>query len=116
MHGSVTVEHHGGTIVVVVAGDLGMDGEYHSHFGPLLTEIDHTERPDVIIDLASVHYLGSEALGRFVRLWKRVCLRKGRMAVCAVAPPIEELLRISKLHVVWPIYENREAAFTALST
>lgn len=57
----------------------------------------------VIIDFCHTDYFGSSALGLFVRLWKRVRERGGRMALCNLSEHEIEVLKITRLNEFWPI-------------
>jgi anti-anti-sigma factor len=53
-------------------------------------------------------------LGAIVKLWKRVCQRGGRLALCNVSENVSQVLHITKLHAIWPIYGSREQALSAV--
>ena len=69
---------------------------------------------NLVIDLANGDYLGTSMLGAFVKLWKRVSQRGGRLALCNVSDSVAQVLRMTKLQTVWPIYPSREQALIAI--
>lgn len=69
---------------------------------------------NLVIDLAFGEYLGTAMLGAVVKLWKRVSQRGGRMALCNVSDNVIQVLRVTKLHTIWPIYASREQALSAV--
>lgn len=54
-------------------------------------------RSRLVLDCAEVKYLASRGLGRLVGLLNRARAAGGRLVLCAVPRPLEELLRISRL-------------------
>jgi len=72
------------------------------------------EGPQVVVDLTDVDYFGSVFLSLLLRVER--CVRKtgGTMAVCGASPRARELLRITNLDTIWPIYEDRLEALSAL--
>jgi anti-anti-sigma factor len=69
---------------------------------------------NLVIDLAQGDYLGTAMLGAVVKLWKRVSQRGGRLALCNVSENILQVLRVTKLHAIWPIYASRDQALAAV--
>jgi anti-anti-sigma factor len=68
----------------------------------------------VVLDFRKTDYYGSTALGFFVKLWKRVRDRDGRMAFCGVSDHEREILRVTHLDGMWPICSSREEAVQAV--
>lgn len=65
--------------------------------------LDDKEVVNVILDFHKTDYYGSTALAFFVKLWKRVKSRGGRMAFCEVSDHEREILRLTHLDSLWPI-------------
>ena len=71
------------------------------------------EMPLAVFDLSEVDYFGSMFLALLIRCWKLVSARGGMMALAGVSDRARELLRVTSLDMVWPIYANRrEATFS----
>lgn len=68
----------------------------------------------IIIDFCNTDYFGSSALGFFVRLWKRVRQRGGRMALCNLSEHEIEVLKITRLNEFWTITDTLDDALTAV--
>ena len=64
----------------------------------------------VVLDFHRTDYYGSTALGFFIRLWKRVSARGGRMAFCNVSEHEREILTVTRLDTLWPVCRSREEA------
>lgn len=70
----------------------------------------YTQAPNLIVDLHNSDYFGSSAIGTFVRWWRVVNAREGRLAMCNLSPQAAELLRITQLDSLWHITDGRDAA------
>jgi len=73
-------------------------------------ELDACAARNVILDLEHTDYYGSTAIGFFVKLWKRVRCADGNMVLCHVSENEQEILRVTRLDLLWRVYANREAA------
>lgn len=81
----------------------------------LLDFLNRSASANLVIDLAHGDYLGTSMLGALVKLWKRVSQRGGRLALCNVSENVIQVLRVTKLQTVWPIYSSREQAVAAVA-
>src|SRR4051794_19771155 len=70
--------------------------------------------PLIVFDLPQVDYFGSVFLGVLLRCWKLVQARGGTMALAGVSTRAKELLPLTSLDFVWPIYADRREAVEAL--
>lgn len=70
--------------------------------------------PLLVFDLSQVDYFGSVFLGVMLRCWKLVQAKGGTMALAGVSGRAKELLHITSLDFVWPIYATRREAVEAL--
>jgi anti-anti-sigma factor len=80
----------------------------------VLAALSQTSSTNLLIDLAQGPYLGTAMLGAIVKLWKHVALRGGQLALCNVSENVTQVLRLTKLQTVWPIYGSRQEAIAAL--
>lgn len=76
--------------------------------------LDDKEVMNVILDFRNTDYYGSTALAFFVKLWKRVKSRGGRMAFCEVSEHEREILRLTNLDSLWPICRSLDDANAAV--
>jgi anti-anti-sigma factor len=67
-------------------------------------------RPDAVVDLSGVGFAGSAALGNFVALHRVTRQRGGRLVLCNVDPTVREVLRASKLDVLFEFAGDRADA------
>ncbi len=57
---------------------------------------------------------GSMFLALLIRCWKLALAQGGMMALSGVNDRTRELLRVTSLDTVWPMYESRREAIEAL--
>lgn len=79
----------------------------------ILKPIQSQENPLILFDLSQVDYFGSMFLALLIRCWKLALSRGGSMALSGVSSRTRELLRITSLDIVWPIYDTRQEAMEA---
>ena len=111
-----TIERRGDVLIIIPAAQLEdfdlatSDAVSHLLLGP----ITQTPMPLVVVDLEGVDYFGSSFLSLLLRCWKAVLFKGGQMVLSGVSPRARELLRITSLDIVWPIYSDRAEALGAL--
>jgi anti-anti-sigma factor len=111
-----TIERHGDVTVITANPALerlefGLEEQVADL---ILKPLRRQENPLILFDLSQVDYFGSMFLALLIRCWKMALSRGGTMAVSGVTSRTRELLRITSLDIVWPIYENRHEAMEAL--
>ncbi|WZO96910.1 STAS domain-containing protein [Isosphaeraceae bacterium EP7] len=111
-----TIERRGDVTIVTASPSLEtMDFENQSQaarlvMGPVLAEAE----PQIIFDLSGVNYFGSVFIGFLLRCWKSATAKGGSVALAGVSPHARELLHLTSLDMVWPIYANKREAIDAL--
>jgi anti-anti-sigma factor len=80
----------------------------------LFDPIRRDAEPLIVFDLSKVDYFGSVFLGVLLRCWKLVQAKGGTMALAGVSSRAKELLHLTSLDFVWPIYADRREAVEAL--
>jgi anti-sigma B factor antagonist len=80
----------------------------------LVAPVSDLEGPLLVVDLAEVDYFGSVFLSLLLRVERCIRRSAGSMAVCGASPRARELLRITNLDTIWPIYDDRSEALAAL--
>jgi anti-anti-sigma factor len=114
--GAFEFEREGQTLVVTARTDLReLDyPEVEAGARDILHLLGNGTINNVVLDFHRTDYYGSTALGFFVKLWKRVRERGGRMAFCGVSDHEREILRITRLDGLWPICPSRQEALQAV--
>ena len=115
--GVFEVEQAGDTIIVVPTVDLRELDYQRIEDGArgILDLLDGAAIQNVVLDFHRTDYYGSTALGFFLKLWKRVRMRNGRMAFCNVSDHEKEILELTHLDHVWPLFPSRSAALKAVA-
>src|SRR5579864_9244423 len=69
--------------------------------------------PHLLLNLQAVEFLDSSGLGLLVRYLTRTRNAHGNLKLCAPAPPIEEVLRVTRLRGVFDVHAAEEDAIAA---
>jgi anti-anti-sigma factor len=80
----------------------------------ILKPLRRQENPSIVFDLSRVDYFGSMFLALLIRCWKLALSKGGTMALAGVNDRTRELLRVTSLDMVWPIYQSKREAIDAL--
>jgi len=89
--------------------------------GPEATQINDQihalidqDKKKLIIDLKDVEWMNSSGLGILIGAITTLKNNGGQLALIHVSERIQNLLRITKLQDVFPVYPDEESAFSAL--
>ena len=112
-----TIEPRGGVVVIQVSGNIErFDATLIDSASELiLAPIRREDFPQVIFDLTKVDYFGSAFLQLLLRCWNHVTkVKAGQMVLCGVTPRARELMHLTSLDILWPMYADRREALEAL--
>ena len=111
-----TVERHGDLFLYVANPALEtIDAGLESQVAEvILAPLSRIKGPLVVFDLAAVNYFGSMFLTLLIRCWKLTNSKGGMMALAGVSPQAKELLHMTSLDMLWPMYTTRREAMEAL--
>ena len=104
-----------GVIVVTVRGVINF-GESAREFSSYLQELLDAGVPSVLVDMSGIDNVDSTGLGELVGYLQRFEKEGRRLALYRPHRRILSLLRLTRLDEIFPIFEDREEAITALST
>ena len=108
-------KQEGITVVEVDAQYDSLDVATLNEFGTeLLAAVSQAEPPQVLLDLRRTTFIGSSFLGLLIRAWKRLRDRHGALALCQVNDVCGEVLKASKLDMIWQVFPDRESAIRQL--
>ncbi|MFZ5829840.1 MAG: STAS domain-containing protein [Planctomycetota bacterium] len=79
----------------------------------LLIKANVAEPPVIVLDCEEMGMMGSRCIELFVRAWKRLSGRGGRLLFCNLQPFCRDVLRVVRLDGLWEIYPSLEAALSA---
>lgn len=110
------VERDGQTLIVTVQTDLReMDyPQIEAGMQEILSLLGSGTIKNIVLDFHKTDYYGSTALSFFIKLWKRLRDRGGRMAFCGLSEHEREVLQVTKLAGLWPICSSRTEALHAV--
>jgi anti-anti-sigma factor len=106
------VEQEDSTLIVSPVADL-REFDYQrieAGAGDLLNLLSNEKVKNVVVDFCGTDSFGSTALGFFVKVWKRIRSRGGRMVFCNLSDHEREILEVTGLGGVWPLCSSREEA------
>jgi anti-sigma B factor antagonist len=72
------------------------------------------EKTRVVVDLSQVDFLASIGIRLFVLTAKSIASRDGRMVLLHPTPDVQQVLEITGIPSIIPIYSNLESAETVL--
>jgi anti-anti-sigma factor len=111
-----TIERRGGVTIISPTNDVErFDAVDLEDAADLVTHpIRGTRGPLVVWDLSQVDFFGSSFLTLLLRAWKVVLIGGGQMALAGVSPRAKELLHLTSLDMLWPLYKDRSEAIESL--
>ncbi len=80
----------------------------------VLKSVARQDNPLIVFDLSQVDNFASMFLALLIRCWKLALSRGGTMVLAGVTDRARELLRVTGLDIVWPIYDSKREAMEAL--
>ncbi|HEV8068227.1 MAG TPA: FHA domain-containing protein [Planctomycetaceae bacterium] len=111
-------DRSGETLVVMPLGDAS-----EFHYGDVHVESNKVRRlleggpfRDLVVDLGNAAVYSAVTINVVVALSRIASNRGGRAVLCRASEKTRALLQTMKLLDVWPLFENREDAFQALSS
>ncbi len=111
-----TIERHGEVTLILAAPVLEtMEPSLLEGAATLLLDaLKRDPCPQVAIDLSRLDYFGSAFLALLIRCWKLATQRGGSMVLFGVSDRARDLLHITSLDMVWPLYATRRDAIESL--
>lgn len=111
---SISLEQQiGGTILHLKGQFIG--GDETEELRSKLKALSEADKKPAIIDLEKVTYLNSTALGVLISAHASFTKNDSKLILASVAKSIQNLFVITKLTLVFPIYESLEEAINSLS-
>jgi anti-anti-sigma factor len=111
-----TIERRGDLTVITASEALErMDFDLEEQVADLILKpLRRQENPLIVFDLSQANHFGSMFLALLIRCWKLALSQGGTMALSGVTERARELLRVTALDTVWPIYDSKREAIEAL--
>ena len=111
-------EHSGDTLILIPNTDL-RELEFdalEAGSAEVFKELESVTINNVIIDFYQTDYYGSTALAFFVKFWKRIKSRSGKMVFCNVSAHEREVLVLTNLSSLWPVCDSRDDAIKLIGS
>ena len=111
-----TIERHGDLTLIAAnpaleSLDPGLEEEAAE---VILNSVRDQDSPLLLFDLSEVKFFGSMFVGILLRCWKLTTSRGGMMALAGVSNHAKELLHLTSLDMIWPMYKDRREGMEAL--
>ncbi len=90
-------------------------GDETDRLRQLLSGVAEQQDNIAIVDLANVTYINSTALGVLISAHARFTKRNGRVVLCNISDNIENIFIITKLTLVFEIYDTVDQAKSKIS-
>lgn len=99
---------------------LELEGRFDSHTAPpvrdLLEEITRQKPANIVINLASVHFVDSTALSSLVAGMKRARQLDGDLRLCDLQQPVRMIFELTRLDRAFEIFTGEAEAVQAFET
>ena len=114
---SVTHQEFNGVQVLTIGSEqFSIDELNTQEISQQLLDIVVSVPPQVVIDMQHVDFYGSSFIETLFRLWNRIKVNDdGKFALCGLKDYCREILVVTNLDSVWPIYDNVEIAVEKMS-
>ncbi|MCA9072012.1 MAG: STAS domain-containing protein [Planctomycetaceae bacterium] len=80
----------------------------------ILDAVASADPPLVVLDLSHTKFFGSAFIEILFRAWNRIEQQKGEFCLCGLTPYCAEVIDVTHLNRLWSIFDDREAAVSAL--
>jgi anti-anti-sigma factor len=76
--------------------------------------VDAGGRSRLVLNLEGVGFMASAAIGKLILLMRKAALAGGKLTLCNLSRPIEEVLRVSRLSDILVSYSDEKEALQTL--
>jgi len=77
--------------------------------------VDEEDRRRIVLDFERVQYLSSQAIGILLNMHKKLsALKKSKLVLCGVGPRLMELLKITRLDLIFTVKPTQKEATKAM--
>ncbi len=106
-----TIEE-GGALIALPTGRI--DSSNARKFDDALRNIVDTSRQPVVVDFASLSYIGSAGLRAILLAAKAMQERKQQFMICSLSEAVQEVIEISGFDQVIPVHGSRAEALATV--
>ena len=98
--------------VLLVGGELDLDAA--PQLSAALEEAIAGGKTQIVLDMSAVRFIDSTAVHAIVGAARELRQRLGRLALVCADPNVRRLVELTRLDLVAPVFESREAALRGL--
>ena len=102
------------TVLRVKAPMLRTDETTEAVFEQACSVVDAAGRSRLVLNFEGVGYMASTAIGKLILLMRKATSAGGKLVLCKLSRPLEEVLRVCRLSDVLPSYADEQEALQAL--
>ena len=110
---TATIEQNDGCAVVVFTGRITLGSSLSLADSQVRSLISSGARK-VVFDLSEVESVDSAGLGMLIYAYGSLTAKGGSLRLCGVAPRVQSLLELTKMHTLLAIDATREESLAAL--
>ena len=111
---SIPVTHRdveGVQVLVIGIDDVSISEDALEEISQKLLDYTVSIPPQVVVDMQHIDFFGSSFIETLFRMWNRIkSADGGRFALSGLRPYCLEVLQVTNLTSVWPIYPDVDAA------
>lgn len=111
---TIEVVDRGGVWLVKLSGSLGADEDADALIGAV-TELLETRGSRLVLDLAGVPFMNSDAVGALVRVTAHANTQEGRIILASPSPFVSGVLSVTKLDKFFEIAPTVDEAVKRLA-
>jgi anti-anti-sigma factor len=111
---NVCVEELGDIVVVRPLDSKVAQGDGVNSLMGVLREIIDDSDSTLVLDLGEVRFLCSAALNQLIVLDRKVKQKGGSWGICSIRREISEMLAITRLDSMFPLFDTQEEALSSL--
>lgn len=109
-----STELQGNVLIVSAQAEINsLQSDIDQQMADVLNKFKECGATHLLLDLTRSSYFGTAMLGGMVKVWKKVSQGGGQMLLCNVSEGIQEVLKLTKLHTLWPVFSDRETAINS---
>jgi anti-anti-sigma factor len=102
------------TVLRVKAATLHDDETTATLFEQACRLVDAAGRSRLVLNLNGVGFMASAAIGKLTLLMRKAASAGGKLTLCNLSRPVEEVLRVSRLSDILLSYADEQEALEAL--
>lgn len=117
---SIKVTHHevdGVQVLTIGSESISIDEDNLEEISQQLLDFIVSIPPQIVVDMHHIEFYGSSFIETLFRMWNRVkASENGHFGLAGLQPYCREILTITNLDSVWPIFDDVDTAVAKFSS